>query len=80
MAVRPESIRLHSQRGSDLTLEGTVLRRAYVGAATEYTVATDLGELFAVVPAAREQLPAGQRVYLVIDDVGLAVLPPAPPG
>jgi iron(III) transport system ATP-binding protein len=72
VAVRPESIRLVPE-GAAPGPSGTVKACSYVGAATEYEIDCDGGEVFAVVPAGAPVFGPGRRVALAIDSTGVAV-------
>ena len=82
LVVRPEAIeiRLAGLAASpDGVLIGQVRQTAYLGAAAEYTVDTDVGAV-AVTDAAMPEglLPAGSRVWLTLSPDRLAVLPAGP--
>ena len=55
-------------------LGGTVLKAAYLGSHMEYTVDSDIGELFVLDPRVANPLPVGARVTISFDDHGVAVV------
>ena len=73
VAIRPESIRLIPVSETDVGPRGTVIATAYVGFATEYMIACDGTEVFAVVPAGAAIHAPGSEVRLVVDPVGVAL-------
>jgi iron(III) transport system ATP-binding protein len=82
LVVRPEAIQIRS--GGDASspegaLAGRVRQTAYLGAAAEYTVDTEVG-VVAVSDALMPEglLPAGSRVWLTFAADRLAVLPAGP--
>jgi iron(III) transport system ATP-binding protein len=84
LVARPEAIRIQAAAPApppDGTLAGEVRQAAYLGAAAEYAVETDVG-VVAVTDAlmADGLLPAGSRVWLTFAPERLAVLPAAPAG
>ena len=81
VAVRPEAITLSeaivtaAATGAQYsTLTGTVRKSAYLGASTEYVVASPVGECFVVAPAADRVFEVGDSVVLSIRTHGLIVL------
>lgn len=75
LAVRPESIALGPVGGGNTGIRGTVEWRSYVGPAIEYLVRRGDQSIFAVVPVGALQFIPGDEVTLLIDPVGVAVLP-----
>jgi iron(III) transport system ATP-binding protein len=73
VAIRPEVIRLHESKDAR-RLECQVLWYSFVGGATEYTLESSVGDIFAVVPSTEKHFKPGDRVYISIADVGVAVL------
>jgi iron(III) transport system ATP-binding protein len=73
MAIRPNAIRLlKDPKASPLT---AVVRKAtYLGSHLEYTLDSDLGELFAIDPNTDAPLAAGQRAPLGFAARGLALV------
>ncbi len=73
VAIRPEVIRLHETKQQD-RLECQVLWLSVVGGAIEYTLESSIGSIFAVVPSTEKHFVTGDRVYISVADVGVAVL------
>jgi iron(III) transport system ATP-binding protein len=71
IAIRPESVRLSAQAAAGPRLAGTVVKAAYLGSIMEYTVATAIGELFAVDRAAERQFPKGAQVHVILGPSGV---------
>ncbi|NIZ59823.1 ABC transporter ATP-binding protein [Sedimentitalea sp. CY04] len=76
MAVRPGRIVLNRDAAGD-GLEVTVSKATYVGSRMEYTLATPVGELFAVMDDVYDPLDVGQVVQLQFADIGPVLLPEA---
>ena len=79
LVVRPEAVQIHAGSlapSPDGVLPGQVRHMAYLGAAAEYTVDTEVGAV-AVSDALMPEglLPAGTRVWLTFAADRLAVLP-----
>ena len=82
LVVRPEAIQIRSSAlasSPEGALAGQVRQTAYLGAAAEYTVDTEVGAV-AVSDALMPEglLPTGSRVWLTFALDRLAVLPPGP--
>jgi iron(III) transport system ATP-binding protein len=73
IAVRPESLLLVAA-GTAGTLDGTILKAAYLGTHMEYTVRTEQGDLFAIDRAVLEPKPVGTRVSLAFADHGVTLV------
>jgi iron(III) transport system ATP-binding protein len=69
VAIRPEAVALGPPGGAGLA--GTVRKSAYIGGLMEYTVATDLGELFAISMAVDRPLAAGAPVSVTLAGHGV---------
>ena len=76
MAVRPSRIVLNRGTAGE-GLEVTVAKATYVGSRMEYTLATPVGELFAVMDDVYDPLDVGQVVQLQFADIGPVLLPEA---
>ncbi|HVF63746.1 MAG TPA: ABC transporter ATP-binding protein [Casimicrobiaceae bacterium] len=74
VAIRPEAILVHPANNGGL--EATVRKSAYLGGTVEYTLATPIGELFAVSQAVRTPFATGEAVALTLADHGVVVIPP----
>ena len=82
LVVRPEAIQIRPAglaASPDGVLAGQVRHTAYLGAAAEYAVDTEVG-VVAVTDALMPEglLPAGARVWLTLSPERLAVLPSGP--
>ena len=73
VAIRPEAIRI-AARGQG-GLPATVAKASYLGGAIEYTLATPIGELFAVANANEGLLAAGAAVDVTLAPRGVVVVP-----
>lgn len=73
VAIRPEAIRLDENR-SDNCLECEIIWCAYVGSAFEYTLKSAIGDIFAVIPSSEKHFTTGDKAYISVSDVGVAVL------
>ncbi|MFZ2101407.1 MAG: ABC transporter ATP-binding protein, partial [Oricola sp.] len=63
VAIRPEAIRI-AQNGSDGILKADVVKATYLGSHMEYTLATPLGDLFAIDRDIDRPARAGDQVVL----------------
>ncbi len=73
VAIRPESIEIASSGTTGMP--ATVRKAAYLGGTMEYTLATPLGELFAVSMAVDRPLAAGASVMVMLAGPGVVVVP-----
>ncbi len=72
VAVRPEAWRVGGE--NEYALAATVLKSTYLGGFYEYTVDSEIGELFVVCPQVeRQRLPA-ERISLELHGRGVSVL------
>ena len=69
VAIRPEAIRLDSDGGPGL--RGTIRKAAYVGGLMEYTIGTELGELFAIDMAVDRPHAIGSDVTVTLANHGV---------
>ncbi len=69
VAIRPESVEIHREGASGL--RGTIRKASYIGGIMEYTVATELGELFAISMAVNRPLPVGAPVAITLANHGV---------
>jgi iron(III) transport system ATP-binding protein len=75
VSIRPEAIDVSAN--SDGAIRGTVCKSAYLGGVMEYTIDTDIGELFVVSTAVDRPLAAGTAVSVALAHHGVVVIPPA---
>jgi iron(III) transport system ATP-binding protein len=64
VAIRPEAVEIGAAGATGLP--GTVRKAAYIGGVMEYTIATDIGELFVISMAVDRPLAAGAPVSLTL--------------
>ncbi len=75
VAIRPESIHLEA-RAADGGIEGNVLKATYLGNHVEYTVETQIGELFVIDHVIGAMITKGATVTVVLDDRGVNLVLP----
>ena len=75
VAIRPESLLLMGARPNAPALEGSIDKAAYLGTHMEYTLATELGELFVVDRAVERPLRPGTAVFVTLGEHGITVVP-----
>jgi iron(III) transport system ATP-binding protein len=75
VAIRPESVRLSTERPSEPSVAGTLRSAAYLGTHMEYTVEAPFGELFVVDRAVQRPLAPGTAVHVCLDGHGIALVP-----
>jgi iron(III) transport system ATP-binding protein len=73
VAIRPEAIRI-ARNGSAGVFEADVLKATYLGSHMEYTLATPLGELFAIDPNIDHAAKAGDRVAVELSRRGVTLV------
>jgi iron(III) transport system ATP-binding protein len=69
VAIRPEAVEIGAQGNAGLA--GTVRKAAYIGGVMEYTIATDIGELFVISMAVDRPLAPGAPVSLTLAHHGV---------
>ncbi len=74
VAVRPEAWQIVPAGAAD-AVDGTLVKRAYLGSFQELTVATSLGAIFVVSADVERQWRIGETLALRLADKGVAVLP-----
>jgi iron(III) transport system ATP-binding protein len=74
VSIRPEAIDVRADANGPI--RGTVRKAAYLGGIMEYSIDTDIGELFVVSTAVERPLPAGTAVGIALADHGVVVIPP----
>ena len=75
LAIRPESIRLAAP--GTTPIRATVRKVAYLGGSVEYTLDTDVGELFAISLDVAQPRAVGSEVGVALADHGVVVIPRA---
>ena len=75
VAIRPEAIEL--RRNAAEGLPATVSKAAYLGGTMEYTLATPLGDLFAISQAVDAPFPPGSQLGIALLGHGVVIVPPA---
>jgi iron(III) transport system ATP-binding protein len=73
VAIRPESVAI-GPKGSG-SLAATVRKTAYLGAVVEYTLATEIGDLFVVDRNGHEPLAPGDVIGVTFLERGVVILP-----
>ena len=76
VSIRPEAIELRAS--GDGPLNGTIRKVAYLGGLMEYSVASDIGELFVISTAVARPFVTGSAVGITLADHGIVVIPPNP--
>jgi iron(III) transport system ATP-binding protein len=75
VAIRPEALCLSPARPNAPALDGRLAKAAYLGTHMEYTVTTEVGELFVVARAVHRPYAAGAALYVSLGDHGVTVIP-----
>ncbi|MBI3899245.1 MAG: ABC transporter ATP-binding protein [Gammaproteobacteria bacterium] len=77
VAIRPEALTIHKTNGAaiDNGLVATVKKSAYLGGLMEYTLATSIGELFAVNTEVHRRFSPGDDVTVTLSSHGVVVIP-----
>src|SRR5206468_4040673 len=75
VAIRPEAILIVGQP-TDGALRGSVKRAAYLGSRMEYSIASEIGELFVTSPAVDTPLAPGATVALTLTGHGITLIRP----
>jgi iron(III) transport system ATP-binding protein len=75
LAIRPESLRLAGSRPDFPALPGRVLKASYLGTHMEYTLKTEVGELFVVDRGVVRPLAADADAWLGFAEHGVTVVP-----
>ncbi len=73
IAIRPESIQLNVGAKSG-GLPGTVLKATYLGSHMEYTVETEIGELFVISPDVDNPVATGMGVEAIVAKRGATLI------
>ncbi|HEY3180199.1 MAG TPA: ABC transporter ATP-binding protein [Casimicrobiaceae bacterium] len=78
VSIRPEAIDIRNS--GDAPLKGTVRKVAYLGGLMEYSLDTDIGELFVISTAVERPFMTGSTVGVALANHGVVVIPPGPTG
>ena len=73
LAIRPEAIRLEDPGATD-ALQGHISKATYLGSHFEYTVDTDLGEIFVIDPNLTPARASGSAVSVKLADRGVTLV------
>ena len=76
VAIRPESILIARGRPEVGALRGTVSQAAYLGSRMEYSIASELGDLFVTSSAVDAPLAPGTMVALTVAGHGITLIRP----
>ncbi|HYT96430.1 MAG TPA: TOBE domain-containing protein, partial [Casimicrobiaceae bacterium] len=76
VSIRPEAIEIRNS--GDAPLNGHVRKVSYLGGLMEYSLDTDIGELFVISTAVERPFTAGSEVGVALANHGVVVIPPAP--
>jgi iron(III) transport system ATP-binding protein len=76
VAIRPEALLIGVASERTAGIRGTVTRVAYLGSRMEYSIGTEIGDLFATSPIAHRPLTAGAAVTLTLADHGVTLIRP----
>ena len=76
VAIRPEAILIAHGTPEVGALRGTVSQAAYLGSRMEYSIASELGDLFVISPAVDAPLAPGTTVALTLAGHGITLIRP----
>jgi iron(III) transport system ATP-binding protein len=76
VAIRPEAILIAGGPPAHEALRGTVSQAAYLGARMEYSITSEIGELFVTSPAVDTPLAPGATVALTLAGHGITLIRP----
>jgi iron(III) transport system ATP-binding protein len=76
VAIRPEAILIGGGSAAGEGLPGTVSQATYLGSRMEYSIASEIGELFVTSPAVDAPLAPGTRVDLTLANHGITLIRP----
>ena len=77
LAIRPEALAIATSAPDHRAIPAMIAKAAYLGTHMEYTVASDLGELFVVDRAVERPLASGTAIWLTPSRHGVTVVPGA---
>lgn len=75
LAIRPDSLLLSAAKPAGQALLGQIAKAAYLGTHMEYTVASELGDLFVVDRATLTPHAVGTGIWIGFADQGITVIP-----
>jgi iron(III) transport system ATP-binding protein len=75
LAIRPDAIRIATERPAEDAMEGIVRKASYLGKHVEYGVESAAGELFVVDHARKVPLPSGTPVFVSLSESGVVIVP-----
>ena len=76
VAIRPEALLIGVASEGTAGIRGTVTQVAYLGSRMEYSIGTEIGDLFATSPIVHRPLTAGAAVTLTLADHGVTLIRP----
>ena len=76
VAIRPEALLIGVASEGTGGIRGTVPQVAYLGSRMEYSIGTEIGDLFVTSPVAYRPLTAGAAVTLTLADHGVTLIRP----
>jgi iron(III) transport system ATP-binding protein len=76
VAIRPEALLIGVASEGTAAIRGTVTQVAYLGSRMEYSIGTEIGDLFVMSPVASRPLAAGAAVTLTLADHGVTLIRP----
>ena len=74
VAIRPQSIYLDESE-TEKGISGTILKSSYLGDHLEYTVKSELGEIFVIDNQIQNQHPTGAQVCITFRSYGISLIP-----
>ena len=75
VSIRPEAIDVRADGAGPI--KGTIRKASYLGGLMEYSLDTEIGDLFVVSTAVERPWSAGTQVGIALADHGVVVIPPA---
>jgi iron(III) transport system ATP-binding protein len=76
VAIRPEALLIRGASEGTAGIRGTVTQVAYLGSRMEYSIGTEIGDLFVTSPVTSRALTAGAAVTLTLADHGVTLIRP----
>jgi iron(III) transport system ATP-binding protein len=76
VAIRPEALLIDVASEGTAGIRGTVTQVAYLGSRMEYSIGTEIGDLFVTSPVAYRPLTAGVAVTLTLANHGVTLIRP----